>query len=381
MNVLERQIIQQLNPYIKTYFSAVLLYFVPFYLSLVQSFQPYQTSIPNGYNVPHPCKLNYMWRGVGHQVPKGGGERNQFGIDFSNAGKSWTVDFCQKDSDGDGKTNGEELGDPQCKWKVGELPERTTNITHPGICEPLDSEQCMNETQFVSCDSKQFLCDALHEPAIRGMKNTTIKFPEIKILNEETQYYCMYFNFPMDGDYHMVANQPFIDNKNVLHHILLFGCDQPVTEEPNKPWRCGMGSYKCFSLLGIWAVGMAGECMHNLTGFRIGYRGYTTGMIQVHYNNPDKRDDFTDSSGLTIHYTPNRRQYDSRVLMLGQMYLEIPNGKNEYQVIGECTPECRRQMKVEHIRNGTFLEDIAVDEVYSYDSPVQHQYVLKPYIP
>lgn len=27
-----------------------------------------------------------------------------------------------KDSDGDGRTNGEELGDPGCKWNVGDKP-------------------------------------------------------------------------------------------------------------------------------------------------------------------------------------------------------------------------------------------------------------------
>lgn len=34
--------------------------------------------------------------------------------DFKNAGKKWTVDLCKKDSDGDGFTNGQELGDPSC---------------------------------------------------------------------------------------------------------------------------------------------------------------------------------------------------------------------------------------------------------------------------
>lgn len=28
--------------------------------------------------------------------------------------------MCQKDSDMDGKTNGEELGDPNCVWKQGD---------------------------------------------------------------------------------------------------------------------------------------------------------------------------------------------------------------------------------------------------------------------
>ena len=36
------------------------------------------------------------------------------------------------DSDGDGWSNGEELGDPDCTWTPGSTPKRTSDITHPG---------------------------------------------------------------------------------------------------------------------------------------------------------------------------------------------------------------------------------------------------------
>ena len=45
----------------------------------------------------------------------------------------WTSNVCDQDSDDDGITNGEELGDPYCEWKRGIKPRRTTNITHPGM--------------------------------------------------------------------------------------------------------------------------------------------------------------------------------------------------------------------------------------------------------
>ena len=41
--------------------------------------------------------------------------------------------MCKTDSDGDGRTNGEELGDPQCIWTEGSDPTRSYGITHPGI--------------------------------------------------------------------------------------------------------------------------------------------------------------------------------------------------------------------------------------------------------
>ena len=45
----------------------------------------------------------------------------------------WSSSLCLKDSDGDGRTNGEELGDSQCVWKEGGVPAETAGITHPGI--------------------------------------------------------------------------------------------------------------------------------------------------------------------------------------------------------------------------------------------------------
>ena len=37
-----------------------------------------------------------------------------------------------KDSDGDGKTNGEELGDPDCVWEVGDVLIPSELLSHPG---------------------------------------------------------------------------------------------------------------------------------------------------------------------------------------------------------------------------------------------------------
>lgn len=53
----------------------------------VSGYKMFQDRIPNGNAVPHPCKPNYVFHGVGHKNPKGGGERNPFGLAFYNAGK------------------------------------------------------------------------------------------------------------------------------------------------------------------------------------------------------------------------------------------------------------------------------------------------------
>ena len=56
--------------------------------------------------------------GVGHDSCYGGGPLNTFGDDFKAAGYEWTEELCRLDSDGDGQSNGVELGDPCCTFKL-----------------------------------------------------------------------------------------------------------------------------------------------------------------------------------------------------------------------------------------------------------------------
>ncbi|CCI48345.1 unnamed protein product [Albugo candida] len=51
---------------------------------------------------------------AGHENEEGGGPLNSFGKDFRDGGLAWTKRLCELDSDHDGATNGEELGDPCC---------------------------------------------------------------------------------------------------------------------------------------------------------------------------------------------------------------------------------------------------------------------------
>ena len=107
----------------------------------VRAHSNFANLIPNGHNV---IGADYKpWPAVGHVGPRprtaaqdiligGGFPRNPFGLDFAKNGFKWSAALCAKDSDGDGRTNGEELGDPGCLWQQGQTPTRSHNITHPG---------------------------------------------------------------------------------------------------------------------------------------------------------------------------------------------------------------------------------------------------------
>lgn len=80
-----------------------------------------------------------------HLDPNDRLDRNGFGIDFALERGLWVNPaqqgrgMCFLDSDWDGLTNGQELGDPGCLWRPGSrLPNGPT--THPG--DGRDPDQC-----------------------------------------------------------------------------------------------------------------------------------------------------------------------------------------------------------------------------------------------
>jgi dopamine beta-monooxygenase len=100
------------------------------------AFQSYQGAIPNGASV---MRNGVATPGVGHDNPSGSGPRNSFGSAFAAEGRAWTTGLCQADTDGDGFTNGQELGDPNCVWSAGATPSRTTGISHPAYADSTPS--------------------------------------------------------------------------------------------------------------------------------------------------------------------------------------------------------------------------------------------------
>ena len=45
---------------------------------------------------------------------------------------------------------------------------------------------------------------------------------------KETTHQCQYLELPKDRDYHFIASEPYIDNANVMHHIVVRGCPNEV---------------------------------------------------------------------------------------------------------------------------------------------------------
>jgi dopamine beta-monooxygenase len=82
--------------------------------TITDAYPTFQSLIPNGENVMVDGEL---WPTVGHLALDTTMGLNPFGVHFKEYGTTWTPELCRLDSDGDGRTNGEELGDPECVWQ------------------------------------------------------------------------------------------------------------------------------------------------------------------------------------------------------------------------------------------------------------------------
>uniref|UniRef100_K3W8A8 Temptin Cys/Cys disulfide domain-containing protein n=1 Tax=Globisporangium ultimum (strain ATCC 200006 / CBS 805.95 / DAOM BR144) TaxID=431595 RepID=K3W8A8_GLOUD len=93
------------------------------------AFPQFVARVPNADKVPGV-------QAIGHQNAAGGGRLGVFGEAFRVANAQWTTSLCHADSDGDGATNGEELGDPCCRWSADSnqpVVAASQQVSHPGI--------------------------------------------------------------------------------------------------------------------------------------------------------------------------------------------------------------------------------------------------------
>ena len=52
-----------------------------------------------------------------------------------------------------------------------------------------------------------------------------LQFPPTPVPAIETTYICYGFTLPNDKDYHIIAMTPIINTSQILHHMLLYVCD------------------------------------------------------------------------------------------------------------------------------------------------------------
>lgn len=139
-------------------------------------------------------------------------------------------------------------------------------------------------------------------------------------------------------------------NEGLVHHMEVFRCMAPANEEipiyigscfdPERPKKTQV----CKRVLAAWAMGANPFAYPEEAGLPIGgpnFNHYI--MLEVHYNNPELKSDFVDSSGIRFYITPKLRPMDAGVIELGLEYTDkmaIPPNQERFQLSGYCVSEC-----------------------------------------
>jgi dopamine beta-monooxygenase len=283
--------------------------------SIIQAYPTFRTLIPNGFTVPNPDIPGTVWSGVGHLAVGGGGPRNPFGLDFAAEGFEWTVALCQKDSDGDGRTNGEELGDPNCEWLEGDDPAFPAQ-SHPGIVDTV-AETPNSDT-----------CADYDPPADTQTLDIAFSSPN-NLDGSRTEYLCEQFRVSSPDTstsyYHQIKSDPLVDNEDVLHHMFIYSCDGITSSDGNK---VGQGSYSCSGIEGNcqivagWALGQPELCEPPNVGSGVAFgalSGDAVFKVEAHYDNTYNKVT-TDQSGMRLHLTKELRPLEAGQVILGMDY-------------------------------------------------------------
>ncbi len=132
-------------------------------------------------------------------------------------------------------------------------------------------------------------------------------------------YVCYGFNVPVGSERDITAIAPHIDNKNILHHMLLFQSD---TSYGSTPQRCDNDMGMNWKLIYGWAPGASTLQLPDTVG--IPENGTAHFIAQIHYDNSTHLSGESDSSGFDLCTTDKLRPNKAGVIAFGTMKFTVP---------------------------------------------------------
>jgi hypothetical protein len=345
----------------------------------VKGLPSFGSKVPNGQRVPCPpsspgCSESDVCFGLGH-LSCGGFQPedktidattgaasialNPFGEDWRANGFVWTKELCELDSDGDGYTNGEELGDPNCLWDTNTIAPELNSVegfvpSHPGNKDsaPTIPETVTTVAADTTADTTPGTADdpyaAYYNPGeTRGSFDLIMKPYPIPI--ETTTYVDFLFEVPEDLPdlVHVVFGEVINTQPDHLHHFVLNGCTEPIDKEqeglprPDTP-------LDCTTQIGLWAPGADVFPLPDPTSALVFGRG--TGIValalNVHYTDGVYEDADTKAftmaeDGIRVHYTtdfrPNSTVRKELIWVpIGPPQLTVPPKKSRFFLSRTC---------------------------------------------
>ncbi|XP_036258596.1 peptidyl-glycine alpha-amidating monooxygenase isoform X4 [Molothrus aeneus] len=153
-----------------------------------------------------------------------------------------------------------------------------------------------------------------------------IRMPAVTPKQSDT-YLCMSVPLPVDDEAYVVDFKPHA-SMDTVHHMLLFGCNEPSSTE--NYWDCDEGTCKDKSnILYAWARNAPPTRLPKGVGFRVGGEtGSRYFVLQVHYGDVSAfRDKHKDCSGVTLHLTHQKQPLIAGMYLMMSVNTVIPPGK------------------------------------------------------
>lgn len=275
------------------------------------------------------------------------------------------MELCRMDSDGDGLTNGQELGDPCCQWSPFDLPSRymqAFTASHPGDA----SAKQEDGYTAPSCEDSGSLADTAPsaEHPVEGGFNDSEEQRSIEFIIKNyilpkvrTTYVDFIFNFndTTHDIFHLIYGEPVIVLPKHLHHFVITACSEHVPQELDGVALTQNQSdkYPCQMGVGGFAGWSPGSKMWNQpknSGIPIGFgAGVKAFKINTHFTDAEQEQyadtDIVSTDGIILHYTPDLRNKSVvngivvAVFNADHDIISLPGGRPRHFLTRECVVE------------------------------------------
>lgn len=236
-------------------------------------------------------------------------------------------------------------------------PFRRTNLSHPGVCEPIDSRFC-KEFNDVRVVLEPVHCAALQ----RGGNPTevldlTIRRQGAVSARKDDQFGCVYRDYPLGTEPRdLVAARFAPDNLELMLSMELFGCNAEDAAPSTRrlrgkhtiPHTC-IDVY-CEDLLMMWKVGTPKLfCIDEEFKFTFGDGGYDKMFVRWRFRNVMGHSGLEDHSSLVLYWNhpddPPALNHTGFMHYWGSHAVAIPAGFSDYRHagVGLCPEECTRR--------------------------------------
>jgi hypothetical protein len=157
--------------------------------------------------------------------------------------------------------------------------------------------------------------------------------------DSKDEYVCWGVDLTRPQPTHIVGFAPQIDNKKIVHHVVLY--ESPVTISP-KPQACPSGGSIFWRMVFGWAPGSQALELPPEAGFPIATRGATHYVVQMHYSNTQRLEGEKDASKMALCSSAPRAN-EADVIAFGTQDIRLaarpPEGGIERRICSITVPQ------------------------------------------